>query len=468
MKHVLVFVVTVVAVGCSFPAFADLDAGLAALRRQDYKTTFNEFEAAAKMGNPFAQKSLGLLYIQGAGTTKSYTKAIAWYRKAAAQGDGEAMDALGNLYAYGLGVKQDMPMAVEWLRKAMEVGTYAYPQNIPGVSDDPATKKRFDDSVAVTLEAFRRKAEQGDISAQVNLGYMYMVSLCTTRENTEENQSQAAGWIRKAAEAGHVGAQTLLGFMYAMEMIGERDQVQAAKWYQLAANQGGAHAQYMLAVMYSGTSGMKYSAAKSVPKDIGKAKELAAKAAQHGIAKAQTLIGALLLKTGTSEKDYSEALSWLRKSATQADPDAHVLIGDSYVSGAGVNKDFAQAIAYYRKAIDNSGSKAAYARLAHMYEVGLGVPQDSPQALQLYEKAADTFADAQLHAKLGRMYEDGVGTKKDGSKAVQHYASAAVGGDIESMRKLIDVYAKGLLGQKLDPEKVKYWKERLSKEGNSK
>ncbi len=466
MKRSLLILASIIFMCFSCSAFADLDAGLAAFRRQDFKTSFKEFEMAAKTGNPIAQKWLGWHYEVGTGTTKNYSQALVWYRKAAVQGDRDAMESIGNYYAYGLGVKQDISTAVEWLRKATEAGSYAYPKNIPGISDNPAIKKRFDDGIAAAHDIFRRKAEQGDTLAQLNLGYMYLVDLSMMPQNMSQNQSQAVGWIRKAAEKGHAGAHGILGFMYAMEMVGERDQVQAAKWYQLAATQGNANAQYKLAAIYAGAGSMKYSFAKSVPKDIGKAKEWAVEAAQQGVVEAQTLLGVLLLKTGTSEKDYAEALLWLRKAARQADPEAQVFIGDIYVSGLGVPRDYSQAISFYRKAIDNSGSKFAYGRLARMYEEGLGIPKDNTEALQLYEKASESkfsTSDAPLHIKLARMYEDGVGTPKDDGKAFQHYGSAAVAGDPEAMKKLAEVFQKGLLGQKADLEKAKYWREQIAK-----
>jgi len=468
MKSTLLSLAAISVLSYPLPAFADLDLGLAAFKRQDYKAAFREIESAARAGNSTAQKGLGYFFDQGYGTEKSYTQALTWYRKAAAQGDGSAMEQIGNYYAYGLGVKQDLPTAINWMRRAMEVGTFAYPPIIPGLTDTPNMKKRFGDTVAITLEGFRRKAEQGDTIAQVNLGYMYLIHLSTTPQNTEENKSQAAGWMRKAAESGHAGAQGILGFMYAREFIGERDQVQAVRWYELAANQGHADAQYNLALIYSGNDSWKYSAEKSVSIDMGKAKEWAAKAARHGSSRAQTAYGAILLKSGNTSKDYAEALSWLRKSAQQADPEAYVLIGDIYSSGAGVDKNYPQAITWYRKAIDSADSQVAYGRLGRMYEEGLGVPIDKTQALQFYEKAADNTLDAQLHIKLARMYEDGVGTPKNESKAMKHYGLATLSGDIESMKKLRDVSEKGLLGQKADPEKAKYWKERISKESMAK
>jgi TPR repeat protein len=174
-----------------------------------------------------------------------------------------------------------------------------------------------------------------------------------------------------------------------------------------------------------------------------------------------------LLESGTVKKDHAEALSWLRKSAQQADSEAQDLIGDIYASGASVEKDYPQAIAWYRKAVDSSSSKFAHGRLGRMYEEGLGVPQNRTQALQLYGKAADGTIDVPLHLKLARTYEEGIGTAKDGSKAVQHYGSAALNGDVESMKKLQDVCEKGG-GQKADPEKTKFWKERISKESGGK
>lgn len=100
MKSTLASLAAMSTLGYCWPAFADLDTGLAALKRQDYKTAFKEIEPAAKAGNPTAQRGLGYFFDQGYGTAKNHTQALAWYRKAAAQGDGESMEQIGNHYAY--------------------------------------------------------------------------------------------------------------------------------------------------------------------------------------------------------------------------------------------------------------------------------------------------------------------------------------------------------------------------------
>ena len=51
-------------------------------------------------------------------------------------------------------------------------------------------------------------AEQGDVDAQFNLGYMY-----NNGEGVPENDKTAVKWYTKAAEQGHASAQTNLGVM---------------------------------------------------------------------------------------------------------------------------------------------------------------------------------------------------------------------------------------------------------------
>jgi TPR repeat protein len=89
-------------------ATADLESGLVAMKKKEYKTAAKEFELAAKEGMPTAQHLLGRLYAEGNGVDKSYDKALVWYRKSANQGNGNSMEEIANFYANGYGVKQDM------------------------------------------------------------------------------------------------------------------------------------------------------------------------------------------------------------------------------------------------------------------------------------------------------------------------------------------------------------------------
>jgi hypothetical protein len=70
---------------------------------------------AADEGHAQAQLRFGDCHYYGKGVlSKSYTKAVEWYRKAAVQGVVEAQHNLGYVYAQGLGVPRDLVEAYMW------------------------------------------------------------------------------------------------------------------------------------------------------------------------------------------------------------------------------------------------------------------------------------------------------------------------------------------------------------------
>ena len=67
-----------------FVVFADdLQDGIEAAQRQDYKTAHRLWLPLADQGNVFAQYNLGMMYAKGLGTPKDYKEAVKWYRIAA-------------------------------------------------------------------------------------------------------------------------------------------------------------------------------------------------------------------------------------------------------------------------------------------------------------------------------------------------------------------------------------------------
>ena len=118
----------------------------------------------------------------------------------------------------------------------------------------PVPAQTFDEAVAAyergdfatALRGFRSYAEQGDASAQFNLGVMY-----DNGEGVPENDAEALRWFRLAAEQGEASTQFNLGVMYAIgEGVPEND-AEALRWYRLAAEQGHALAQSNLGLMYA-------------------------------------------------------------------------------------------------------------------------------------------------------------------------------------------------------------------------
>jgi TPR repeat protein len=96
------------------PAWGDYQAGMDAYNRGDFATALREWRPLAEQGDAKAQFSFGLLYENGDGVPRDYTKARQWYEKAAAQGDAKAQLYLGLQSSFGQGVPMDLVDAYMW------------------------------------------------------------------------------------------------------------------------------------------------------------------------------------------------------------------------------------------------------------------------------------------------------------------------------------------------------------------
>ena len=72
----------------------------------------------------------------------------------------------------------------------------------------------------------------------------------------QQDYAQAAGWFRKAAEQGFASAQLNLGAAYYEGQGVSQDYAQAAAWFRRAAEQGDATAQFNLGAAYCDGQGM--------------------------------------------------------------------------------------------------------------------------------------------------------------------------------------------------------------------
>jgi TPR repeat protein len=94
-----------------------------------------------------------------------------------------------------------------------------------------AAYKRGD--YAAALKEWRPLAENGDASAQINLGVIY-----GTGYGVPQNNGEAVKWYRKAAEQGNANAQYSLGLMHFRGNGVPQDFVLANLWFSLSAAKG--------------------------------------------------------------------------------------------------------------------------------------------------------------------------------------------------------------------------------------
>ena len=91
-------------------------------REDSNSSALNLFTRAAELGNPAAQTSLGLLYLQGTLTPVNYTLAASYFLTAASQGHPEAQFQLGVMHLGGIAFTQDVLKAYMYFQAAAMSG----------------------------------------------------------------------------------------------------------------------------------------------------------------------------------------------------------------------------------------------------------------------------------------------------------------------------------------------------------
>ena len=213
---------------------------------------------------------------------------------------------------------------------------------------------------------FTKAADQGDATAQFEIGTMYM-----SGKGVEKNCATGVASLLKAADQNFSPAHGALGAMYRDGICVGRDDPTAVTWLLKAANTDDAAAQFLLAQMYA--------AGRGVAPDDKMAMAWFLKAANHQIAttefhaqalkpvvtSAQTSVGVMYLAGKGVNPDYGQALNWLQKAANGGNPDAQYWIGTIYEFGLGLAKDVAEARVRYQKAAE-LGSDLAKTKLAEL------------------------------------------------------------------------------------------------------
>ncbi len=131
----------------------------------------------------------------------------------------------------------------------------------PAWADFEAGKEAIDrGDYATARKELRPLAEQGNATAQFNLGAMYDFG-----KGVPQDDKEAVGWYRLAAEQGDASAQNNLALMYFTGRGVPKDYVQARMWVNLAAAQGHEEARKAVDIL----------AEKMTPAQIAEAQRLA-------------------------------------------------------------------------------------------------------------------------------------------------------------------------------------------------
>jgi hypothetical protein len=142
---------------------------------------------------------------------ENFEKGCELLRPLAEENNAEAQFLLGSLYVNGQGVEKDDTKGLSWVMKAALQG--------------------YDEARLRALSICLDLANQGDVAAMYNVGYM-----CLERWGGEQDTDACIGWLESAAKSGHARSAKVLSGIYGKGKFGiTPDEEKAAYWSNLPA-----------------------------------------------------------------------------------------------------------------------------------------------------------------------------------------------------------------------------------------
>jgi TPR repeat protein len=161
-----------------------------------------------------------------------------------------------------------------------------------------------------------------------------------------------------------------------------------------------------------------------VERQEARAAELFEKAADQGVAWAQTNLGWCYEQGTVVKKDEVKAVELYNQAVEQGNAAAHGYLGRCYKLGRGVGKSEAKAVELWKKAVEllrkdaNTGDAWAHGYLGELYAEGLGVEQNLAEAFRFFEYATKIYPEVlQWQLFLAWLLWHGRGTEQDRPRA---------------------------------------------------
>ncbi len=162
---------------------------------QEQKEGVEWLEKAQAKGSSDATRRLGIVYRDGTGVRREYSRAASLFEKAATAGDSAAMFYLAGMYDEGKGVRKSRKQAIEWYRKGSEAGNARAKTSLGhAYYKGDGVPKNFQESFRLWSDA----ARAGNATAKNNLATLYVNGEGTTRD-----YDKAADLMLEAYKSGN-------------------------------------------------------------------------------------------------------------------------------------------------------------------------------------------------------------------------------------------------------------------------
>lgn len=278
------------------------------------------------------------------------------------------------------------------------------------------TAQEFLDAKARSHENLQKGEEKeekkGGFLSFMNFSFLDDDKTKDDKAQKQETQEEYMDRMFSLAESGDVSALLNLGYMYIYGQNGlEMNYKKAFEYYRLAADQGNDVALNNLGSMYYGGVGIK--------KDVEKAAQLFAQASDLGNIDASLSLAMIYLTEGTAMYNDKAAIQLLKKVAETNNPTGKYLLGYAYLKGIGVPQNKTKAIKNIRFAADKNYDEAQYI-MGYLYERGFGIPQNYNNAMRYFMRAANQGNVSAMN-ELGELYALGNRITADYYKAYIMY-----------------------------------------------
>ncbi|MBR2273538.1 MAG: sel1 repeat family protein [Alphaproteobacteria bacterium] len=229
---------------------------------------------------------------------------------------------------------------------------------------------------ATALDELKAKAANGDVDAQLNLGYIYLYGV----DGTNIDYKQALSYYEAAAAQNSAVAYNNLGSLYYSGVGTGVDVSKALHFFEEAAKLGSDDAAVNLAII-SLSAGPK----NKTDDDYKKIFSLLQQAQKNNIAK--FLLGYAYAKGFVVPQDNKKAFQLIKIAADDQYDEAQAVLADFYIHGRGTAKNYNRAVQYLRMAADQ-GNSGAIMQLADILAEGKIYTKDIKQAHIFYNVAS--------------------------------------------------------------------------------
>lgn len=213
------------------------------------------------------------------------------------------------------------------------------------------------------VQRVTRQAEEGNIDAQLTLGYMYLYG----ESGVDKDYDQAFKYYNMAAMQNDSIAINNVGSLYFSGIGTERSLSKAAQMFEKAAQMGNTEAAVNLAFIY-----LTKDSSLNNPRE---AMQLLKSASEAGNPTAKYLLGYAYFKGFVVDKNYKKAIALIREAANAQYADAQYLLGFMYLNGQGITKNYGNAVKYFTLAA-HQGNVDAMVELGNILAAGTMYTKD--------------------------------------------------------------------------------------------